>query len=275
MVESSSGMRDCDGGTEGKFCTFDLTAVKLPYTETFTVTAKPGYRFVKWQKAVDFKCGDSTDPACTITASNNELGKVIMASFWTGYLMPVFEYLGVDTDGDGVLDPHDADDDNDGLDDDADDCPLTWPDDDGSGCPEPLPDSIIVNGKEWAQSQTFVGVSWKQINDVCPPVHGLNLCHGQLNGVDLRGWRWATTSEVTELLNTYSGSENRCDSIAADFVFGVDTIYGGQITVGWVSETSTTTYLLSGASHMLPCYSLSVGSDLYSNTTGGWFYRLR
>lgn len=270
MVESSSGTRDCDGGTEGKFCTFDLTAVTLPYTETFTVTAKPGYRFVKWQKAVDFKCGDSTDPVCTITAADNALGKVIFASFWTGYLMPLFEYLGIDTDGDGVLDPHDADDDNDGLDDSVDNCPLAWPNDDGFGCPKPLPDSIMDDGKEWAQQLTFANLSWEQIYDVCPPVHGLNLCHGQLNGIDLQGWRWATNAEVTALISSYSS----CDAIAADFVLGVDS--QGPVLAGRVSDTSTSVYAMTGPSHPIPCFKMSIPPGvLPPDALGGWFYRIR
>lgn len=276
MVESSSGTRDCDGGTEGKFCTFDLTAVTLPYNESFTVTAKPGYRFVKWQKAVDFKCGDSTDPVCTITAADNALGKVIFASFWTGYLMPLFEYLGIDTDGDGVLDPHDADDDNDGLDDSLDSCPLTWPDDDGSGCPEPLPDSIIANGKEWAQPLTFVNLSWEDIYEVCPPVHGLNLCKGQLNGVDLRGWRWATTAEVSAHMQSYAGSGGGCEKITNDFKFVKDPFYDeGQMLLGWLSDSSTHQYLITDSSSILRCYYQLARSGLHPPGTGSWFYRLR
>ena len=41
-VQSSSGERNCDGGTTGEYCTFDLTAVALPFRETFTASAKPG-----------------------------------------------------------------------------------------------------------------------------------------------------------------------------------------------------------------------------------------
>lgn len=276
MVESSSGTRNCDGGTDGQFCTFDLTAVKLPYSETFTATAKPGYRFVKWQKADDFKCGDSTESTCAITASDNALGKVIMSSFWTGYLMPVFEYLGIDTDGDGVVDPHDNDDDNDGLDDSVDNCPLTWPNDDGLGCPDPLPDSIMANGKEWAQPLTFINLSWEQIDEVCPPVHGLSLCKGQLNGVDLRGWRWATSAEVKSHMQSYAGSGGGCEKITHDFKFVKDPIYDrGQMLLGWVSDSSAHQYLVTDSSSMLPCFHELVRSGLHTAGTGSWFYRVR
>lgn len=70
--------------------------------------------YFRQQKSAGFHCGDSVDPVCTVYIPDNAVGRTLVASFETGYLMPVFRYLGIDTDGDGVVDPQDADDDNDG-----------------------------------------------------------------------------------------------------------------------------------------------------------------
>jgi uncharacterized repeat protein (TIGR02543 family) len=123
-VTSSSTTRDCNGGSGGKFCTFDLSSVSLPFSESFTAAAKPGYQFVKWQNGDDFKCPASTNSVCTVNIGDDVLGIASLATFETAYLMPVFKDVGFDTDGDGVFDRQDEDDDNDGILDSNDPCPL-------------------------------------------------------------------------------------------------------------------------------------------------------
>jgi len=64
---------------------------------------------------------------------------------------------------------------------------------------------IEVNGKLWAQPGLFVGISWNEIEAVCPAPNGV--CSGELNLVDLNGWTWASVKDVNELFNYYIGSD--------------------------------------------------------------------
>lgn len=123
-VISSSSTRNCDGGSGGKFCTFDLSSVSLPFNESFTAEVKPGYQFIKWQGGDDFRCSESTNPVCNVSIADTLLGMGILATYETSYLMPVFKDVGFDTDGDGEFDRQDEDDDNDGIPDIDDPCPL-------------------------------------------------------------------------------------------------------------------------------------------------------
>lgn len=277
LVQSASGTRNCDGGLVGKFCTFDLSSAALPFNESFTVSARPGYQFVRWQKGKGFFCGKSTSPTCTLSIANNDVGAMTIALLETGYLMPVFKEIGIDTDGDGVLDPNDADDDNDGLEDGADNCPLFAPNADGFGCPKPLPNAIIVDGKEWAQPALFAGVSRNEVRLVCPLRGGVSVCTGELNDVDINGWNWATSAEVTALLGSYSSyGQDWCSKIGADFIFTPGTRYDDLFVIGWLSDTPNN-FLLSGPSSMVPCFRdhTSAGQDFDLAITGGWFYRSR
>lgn len=273
-VASASDARNCDGSTGGNYCTFDLTTAELPFIESFSASAMPGYRFVKWQKAAGFACGDSTDATCIIAISDNSLGRTLLAGFGTRYLMPVFEYLGIDTDGDGILDLRDADDDNDGIEDSEDSCPLSGPNDDGFGCPYPPANSVIVDGKEWVQPSLFNGVSWEDVNDVCPSAFGVHSCTGTLDGINLKGWRWATSAEVRALVNTYSGTGNFCTRFAADFDFTIDDTFGYPAVLSWVADTSTTKYAII-VSDIIPCFQDAVRAEVSPATTGSWFYRAR
>jgi hypothetical protein len=123
-VSSASAARNCDGGDDGRFCTFDVSSVTLPFSESFTATAKPGYLFLNWQGGDGFKCADSTSSVCTVVIPDNVLGVLSLVSYETAYVMPVFRYVGIDTDGDGIIDLQDDDDDNDGILDVDDPCPL-------------------------------------------------------------------------------------------------------------------------------------------------------
>lgn len=63
-------------------------------------------------------------------------------------------------------------------------------------------DIITVDGKEWLQPKLFLGLSWKDINAVCPD----GKCFGRLNGYDMSGWTWASADDVSALFNYYIGS---------------------------------------------------------------------
>lgn len=121
-VTSASGTRNCAGGS---MCEHNISA--LDFTETFTAVARPGYVFSRWQSGPGFLCGKSVNPSCVLSnagfpAGNAELDAVLAGGSFA-YVMPLFEFVGVDTDGDGVRDHLDADDDNDGVLDTDDPCP--------------------------------------------------------------------------------------------------------------------------------------------------------
>jgi hypothetical protein len=197
-VTSLSNTRNCAGGS---LCEID---VKKQFSESFTAVAKPGYQFVRWQKGTDFLCGDSTSPTCAVTLSGNAaVDAAIVALFDIAYIMPIYKDVGVDTDGDGIFDRQDEDDDNDGVLDVDDDCPLVGPNLNGFGCPyPPITDTVNANGREWAQVDLFTNLTWNQIAAVCPPPTGACIDHGVLNGLTMTGWTWASLADVTALLNT-------------------------------------------------------------------------
>jgi hypothetical protein len=121
-VVSGTGTRDCAAGS---VCEFEINDTN--FIDTFTAVAKPGYQFVKWRGGSDFFCGDQVNLTCALsnvgTAGNAPIEAVI-ASFQLFLIMPIFEFVGVDTDMDGIFDHIDLDDDGDGINDDVDPCPL-------------------------------------------------------------------------------------------------------------------------------------------------------
>lgn len=118
-VTSLSGNNDCTGPN---YCIVEVTSET--FTETFTAIAEPGYEFVKWQDGEGFQCAGSTSTSCTVSISGNPYAEAIVASFETASLRPVFLNVGIDTDGDGLRNSIDPDDDNDGVLDDDDLDPL-------------------------------------------------------------------------------------------------------------------------------------------------------
>ncbi len=198
-VTSESGTRNCAGGS---LCEFNIT--DSTFYEVFTAVARPGYVFSKWSAGGPaFFCGDSTNPNCEITNEGTAGDANIQAIIATGkffYVMPIFKFVGIDTDGDGIKDHVDADDDNDGVLDADDHCPLLGPNFDDFGCP--FTHSIVmVNGRQWYQPTLFKGVGWNAINAVCPA--GVCINGGVLNGHDMTGWTWASVEDMNSMFNFY------------------------------------------------------------------------
>lgn len=193
-VTSLSGTRDCAGGD---VCEFQITDAN--FSESFTAVAKPGYEFDKWQKSSGFFCGDSTSPTCTVALSGNAvLDEAIIALFNMVYIMPTFNHVGIDTDGDGLRNELDEDDDNDGILDVDDLCPL----DENLTC---IP-SVLANNREWTQPDLFTDLSWNDINTICPESNdGICIDGGMLNGHVMTGWTWAGVQDITDLFNFYIG----------------------------------------------------------------------
>ena len=109
-VQSGSGAMNCSASN---FCEFKVTSA--PFTESFTAYPREGYEFEKWFDGSGFLCGKSTNPTCTVNIGDGAVGAVIVALFESGYVMPIFKDVGIDTDGDGVRNELDEDDDNDGI----------------------------------------------------------------------------------------------------------------------------------------------------------------
>lgn len=208
-VTSASNTRNCPGGS---LCEHNIT--DSTFNESFTAVAKPGYVFTKWNTGAGFLCGDSTNPTCVIESTWFSPGNAALDALFAGgmfvYAMPLFEFVGIDTDGDGQKDHVDTDDDNDGVLDVEDNCPLVGPNLDGFGCPTPLvgtpitgADIVLADSKEWAQADLFKNLSWNQINAVCP---GGACGNGELNGHSMSGWTWASVDDVDALFNFYGVS---------------------------------------------------------------------
>jgi len=81
----------------------------------------------------------------------------------------------------------------------------------------PITDTLLVDGREWAQPDLFYGLRWSQIDAVCPGgpcVDGAVLTHRfgpglgpNSLGYDMTGWIWAGTREVNSLFEHYIGAD--------------------------------------------------------------------
>jgi hypothetical protein len=197
IVISESGGRDCTGAS---YCINDIDD---PYfNDTFTAIANPGYEFVRWQAGEGFLCGDDADVTCSISISGGPFAEAIVASGVSLYIMPVFKYLGLDTDGDGMDNRKDPDDDDDRVPDVDDLCPLDPEPSCGKG--QPITDTVAAAGKEWAQPDVFNDVSAEQIATQCP--QGACKPGSKLNGWAMDGWFWATVDDVNALFNAVTNS---------------------------------------------------------------------
>lgn len=75
----------------------------------------------------------------------------------------------------------------------------------GRAAAGPINDTVSVGGELWAQVDLFVGLSWSDINTVCP---GGACGSGTLMGFDMSGWTWASTEELNNLFNDYSANSS-------------------------------------------------------------------
>lgn len=193
-VTSASGTRNCSGKS---VCEFEITSPT--FSDSFTAVAKPGYQFVKWNTGGGFLCPNSTSPTCTVTLTGDANSANVVATFTTAYVMPVFKDIGIDTDGDTIRNELDDDDDGDGILDIDDYCSL----DPSPECAQ-IMDTVTANSQVWAQPDLFDGLSWDDINAVCP--EGACIAGGRLNGYIMDEWRWASVEEINDLFNYYIGS---------------------------------------------------------------------
>ena len=104
-------------------------------------------------------------------------------------------------------------------------------------------DTVIVGDKEWAQVDLFYGLSWLEINGVCPSG---NCGSGILNGYDMTGWTWATASQVGDFLfepygvppgsTSYDGSLADYSQFLSDTGFRTGIYFSSEGVAGWNSD---------------------------------------
>jgi hypothetical protein len=103
--------------------------------------------------------------------------------------------------------------------------------------------TVIVGDKEWAQVDLFYGLSWNEINGVCPN----GICgSGILNSYDMTGWTWATASQVGDFLFEPFGvppGSSSYDGSLADYLqflsvtgFRTGIYLSSQGVAGWNSD---------------------------------------
>jgi len=251
-----------------------------------------------------FSCGESHGQlSLDVPADDN--GDITLMVFATGF-QPYKKILVADpdTDEDGIVDRVDDDDDNDGLFDADDACPLL-PD---QRCPEPITETVLVAGREWAQVDLFTGLSWIEVNTACPD--GACLPGAVLNGKDMTGWTWASASNFNRLVNHYLGADELglgydqletvpgppdepgwFGAMARAFRYSDIHLPWSYRIVGWLPEPSTSdtpsalcptgmvgvdTYYEGGFNLVSWYRSTSRGGQMCEEGnagTGAWFYR--
>jgi hypothetical protein len=240
------------------------------YSETFTAVAAPGWQFVKWNDGDGFICAGSTNPTCVVSNTFGA-GDPLVES----HVASSATYYIMPVFSDSV----------------------------------PITDTVLADGREWAQPGLFAPISWNDIDTVCPVISG-GACSGNLKGWDMNGWTWASVPDLNSLFNTYlllrgvSGDDllGPTDPDIYSETFGpfyepfFDDGWRQTATVGilklvdaWSSTVAPGPY---GAYH--PAYStitISIAIGVTANTSedgpwqvepgfdpiphhpGGWFYR--
>lgn len=155
-------------------------------------------------------------------------------------------------------------------------------------------DMVTVGNTRWAQPDLFLGISWDDVNDVCPA----GLCgDGTLNGHEVSGWSWATIEEMNQLFNSYIGApvlgpgpdRLYTDNFSASTAFYADgwRITGAfgvlsEATKGLVSDTSEFAAIMGAVYY--PFFPDSTGDRVWTDdaadagffgpdSTGVWLYQ--
>ncbi|GAB5449766.1 MAG: hypothetical protein Hals2KO_00940 [Halioglobus sp.] len=98
----------------------------------------------------------------------------------------------------------------------------------------PITDTLIINGLEWAQPDLFVGLSWNEINAVCPA--GTCQQHGVLLGHDVSGWTWANSAQMHGLFNAYIGSAELGPGVGSYSTFVTDNSLPDPFSFGFFAD---------------------------------------
>lgn len=166
----------------------------------------------------------------------------------------------------------------------------------------PAPSEIItIAGRDWAQVDLFLNLTWNDIDAVCPAATGGVCTEGTLNGFDMAGWTWASQEDVNALFNTFlvssgvggsdllsgAGEYTEAGSTWAPafydqgFRVTIPDQFGLRSIYGWTSslQTPDAAWIGSVNDYEDPDYTdyLSTGSIVYVFEVGiydgAWFYR--
>ena len=138
------------------------------YLETFTASPAFGFEFARWNQGDGFLCGNSTSITCVVDSS-------LLSS------LPNANAL-IATSPDVYLMPIFVE------------------------APQDITDTVIADGKEWAQVDLFANnISWNDVDSVCPQAAN-GVCTGSLRGYNMNGWVWASFNDMVSLLENGFGA---------------------------------------------------------------------
>lgn len=217
-VDSASTTRDC---ASGSVCEFNITSDN--FSDSFTAIPNPGYVFSQWADGPNFQCGGSTNPSCNV--SNVGLGVIAgVTALITGdsiyYAMPLYDFVGTDSDLDGTQDHLDDDDDNDGVL-DVDDL---YPFDDSLTCPAAYalrsPTMVLADLRDAIGREDWVDVACQyRPNAVILDDQGILVGHSDI-------------VTAAQSLNTLFNGVNR--QVIQETVFGTTARELYSLDAGWV-----------------------------------------
>lgn len=67
----------------------------------------------------------------------------------------------------------------------------------------PITDTVTIEGREWAQIDLFLALTWNEVNAVCPLANDGVCADNQLAGWDMAGWLWASIDDANALFNYF------------------------------------------------------------------------
>src|SRR5262245_39816136 len=119
------------------------------------------------------------------------------------------------------------------------------------------------NGKEWMQLPGTVQLSWNQVAQACPQ-DGVNACTGPVDGLNLKGWVWATDAQVIQLFSYFEPAILTSTTVegqaqffsASSFLSGsafqptfssCQTYFCGASASGWTASLDSTGLPLVGS----------------------------
>lgn len=110
-------------------------------------------------------------------------------------------------------------------------------------------DIVTADGKEWAQPDLFLNLSWNDIAAQCPA--GVCGSGAELNGYDVSGWTWASQDAVDALFNFFVSGFGTSGPLAftepnstwapAILAYGFDPTFDVGSNRGLLGWTSTLT----------------------------------
>lgn len=232
----------------GNNCVFQVT--DTDFSETFTAVPLPGWRFLRWNSGGDFFCQDITSTQCVLSNTGAAGNPLVEAVIATEKSFYIMPVFEFVGD--------------------------------------PITNTIVADGREWAQVTPFGDLTWSEINEVCPA----GVCDDGLAGFDMRGWTWASVADVNSLFNHYIGFPALGPG-PSQYSAGQFTFTTAVNADGWLGIAYGDTLAITGFTRDAPPASCSgigiyfiLGQDVAatggfltpltecdSRISGGWFYR--